>query len=123
MLTEPLPDPGRRAVRSLEPDRTFEHRVLQLLEQHGATEGALLEAYQEVASRADNDDAVRFLIELILDDEHRHHELFERMANAVRAFVWEVPVEPRLPPAVRRRNPELHAATSDLLAAERTDRK
>jgi bacterioferritin (cytochrome b1) len=124
MLTEPFPDPGRRAAgRHREPDRDFEHRVLQLLEHHGANEGALLEAYQEIAEQSDTDAAVRFLIELILNDEHRHHEVFEQMANAVRSFIWEVPVEPRLPAPVRRDNPELHAATAELLRAERQDRK
>ncbi|HSJ92198.1 MAG TPA: hypothetical protein VK917_09005 [Ilumatobacter sp.] len=124
MYTEPFPDPGRRAVTERrEPDRDFEHRVLQLLEHHGANEGALLKAYQEIAERSDTDAAVRFLVELILNDEQRHHEVFEQMANAVRSFVWEVPVEPRLPAAVPRPNPELHAATADLLRAERKDRK
>ena len=124
MLTEPFPDPGRRPVdRPREPDREFEHRVLQLLEQHGANEGALLESYQEIAERSDTQASVRFLVEMILNDEQRHHALFEQMANAIRSFIWEVPVEPRLPSAVRRHNPELHAATAELLRAERKDRK
>ena len=124
MLNDPLPDPGRRATDpNREPDRDFEHRLLQLLEHHGAAEGVLLEAYQEIAARSDTDPAVRFLVELILNDERRHHDVFEQMANAIRSFIWEVPVEPRLPAAVRRQNPELHAATAELLRSERTDRK
>lgn len=124
MLTEPLPDPGRRATDlNRAPDRDFEHRLLRLLEHHGATERALLEAYEEIAERSDTDPAVRFLVELILNDERRHHELFEQMANGIRSFISELPVEPRLPVAVRRHNSELHAVTAELLRSERQDRK
>lgn len=123
MLTEPFPDPGRRADARRQPDRDFEHRLLAMLEQHGATEGVLLAKYEEIIERVTTDPAVRFLVQLILDDERRHHEVFEQMANAVRSFVWEVPVEPRLPAAVRHHDPELHEATAELLASERQDRK
>lgn len=123
MLSEPFPDPGRRAHSGRGPDRDFEHQLLRLLEEHGANEGALLARYQEIAERVETDEAVRFLIEMILADEHRHHQVFEQMANAIRSFVWELPVEPRLPAAVRRNDPELHEATAELLKSERQDRK
>ena len=123
MFAQPFPDPGRRADRHFEPDHAFEHRVLHQLEHHSANESALLEAYHEIAERSDTGSAVRFLIELILDDERRHHELFEQMANTFRSFMWELPVEPRLPAATQLHEPELRDATAQLLRSERRDRK
>lgn len=106
-----------------EPDRDFELTILQLLEHHGEAEGEILQSYKEISERSEVGDAVQYLIKLILADEHRHHQAFDEMANAIRSFVWEVPVEPRLPPIATRSDPELLAETKRLLAFEKKDAK
>jgi hypothetical protein len=115
--------PDHRGTPRREPDRDYEHSVLRLLEQHAASESSLLESYERVADRSDAGEAVQFLVRLILDDERRHHEVFEQMANGIRSFVWEVPVEPRLPAMSVRSDPELLAETKRLLEFERHDAK
>lgn len=106
-----------------EPDRDLEVTVLQLLEYHGATEGKILASYKEISERSSVGEAVQYLIKIILADEHRHHQVFDEMANAIRSFVWEVPVEPRLPSIETRSDPELLAETKRLLAFEKQDAK
>ncbi len=94
-----------------------------MFERHGAMEGEILESYREVAERSSAGEAVQFLVGLILEDEHRHHEVFAKMANAIRSILWEVPVEPRMPAMGTRPDPELLAETKRLLAFEREDAK
>ncbi len=106
-----------------EPQRDFERAALAMFEEHGRSEGALLESYREISERPTVDPAVRYLVRLILDDEERHHRVFEEMANEIRSFVWELPVEPRLPMMGTRSDPELLAATKRLLAFEKRDAK
>jgi hypothetical protein len=114
-------DNGHRPSRA--PDREFEIAVLHLLETHGEAEGALLEAYSKVAERSSGKGATEFLVQLILDDEYRHHQVFGEMANALRSFLWEVPVEPSLPSMSVRSDPDLLAETKRLLAFEKHDAK
>jgi hypothetical protein len=114
---------GQGARPRGEPDRDFEMTVLQLLESHGDAEGAILESYRKVAERTSAGEAVGYLVRLILDDERRHHQVFAEMANAIRSFVWEVPVEPSLPTMPTRSDPELLAETKRLLAFEKRDAK
>ena len=111
----------RRSSR--EPDREFETTVLGMLEHHGEAEGAILDSYRQVAERSSVDDAIQYLIRLIMEDETRHHEVFAQMANGIRSFVWEVPVEPRLPSISNRSDPDLLRETKRLLAFEKQDAK
>ena len=116
-------DDTPRAGAMREPDRDFERSVLQLAERHGKEEGEILDSYQQIAERSQGDDAVQFLVGLILEDEKRHHQVFEKIANEMRAWLWEMPVEPRLPAMVTRSDPELLAETKRLLAFEKRDAK
>jgi len=106
-----------------EPDRDRQILLLQLLEDHGAQEGALVESYREVVERSSAGEAVQYLVSLILEDEQRHHDLFARMANRIRTILWEVPFVPRLPVMESRSDPELLAETERLLAFEKRDAK
>src|SRR5664279_2571556 len=56
--------------------------LVDVLEQHGAEEGAMLATYEELAENA-SDEGARYLISLILADERRHHQLLVEMANAM----------------------------------------
>jgi hypothetical protein len=105
------------------PDLDFEHAVLDLLESHARRERAAIEFYRRVAGESPGRGAVRYLIELILEEEERHHRVFEEMANDIQSFVWEVDVDPKLPTMPSGPNPELLAATRRLLQFEREDAK
>ncbi len=114
---------GSRTAATHQPDHRFEHTILRHMEEHGKAEGAILESYRQVAERSSSGEAIQYLVKLILDDEERHHAVFGEMANAIRSFVWEVPVEPRMPSMAVRSDPELLAETKRLLAFEKQDAK
>jgi hypothetical protein len=106
-----------------EPDRDFERGILRQLVHHREMESAILESYREIAGRSSSGEAVRFLVQMLLEDEQRHHQLFDKMANGMRSILWEIPVEPRLPPMQTRADPELLEETKRLLAFEKQDAK
>lgn len=58
-------------------------RITHALESHVREETRFLEAY-ETLCEAVEDPGTRFLIDLILEDERRHHELFGRLAASAR---------------------------------------
>ncbi len=76
--------------------------LVELIVQHGTEEGELLATYESLA--ADSPDAgVRYLVNLILEDEHRHHRLLAELGCALAWGMREQPpvdVVPRLPGAV-----------------------
>lgn len=115
---------GHEEYRPLhEPDRDFEYEILSMLEHHGAREGAALAAYQRVAAESTAGEGVKYLVQLILEDEERHHRVFAEMANALKSFVEEVPVEPSVPAMAPRPDPALLEQTRALLAFEKQDAK
>ena len=118
----PGPD-HRPSPVAREPDRHIEQRILTMLETHGAREGVTLASYQRVAEQSSAPDGVRYLVRLILDDEVRHHRVFDEMANGLKSLVWEVDIEPRVPPISARPDPALLEETRRLLAFEKADAK
>jgi hypothetical protein len=113
---------GREEWRpSHQPDRDFDYDILLMLRNHGAREGAALDAYKQALEESSASEGVRYLIRLILDDEQRHHQVFAEMANALQSFVEEVPVEPSVPGLAPRRDPALLEVTRRLLALEKDD--
>ena len=50
----------------------------------GANEGEVLDAYARLAERTDSP-AFAFLARLILDDERRHHQMLDALAESIRA--------------------------------------
>lgn len=105
------------------PERDHEYELLRLFDEHGKREGSLLEVYRSAAESAEEDEGVQYLVQLILEDEARHHRFFEEMANAVRSFLWELDVEPSTPSLGVRRNDALLSATKALLRFEKDDLK
>ncbi len=115
---------GREAYRPPhQPDRDYEYAILHTLQNHGAREGAALEAYKRVLEESSASAGVRYLVRLILEDEQRHHQVFAEMANALQSFVEEVSVEPSVPALTPRRDPALLDQTRRLLALEKEDAK
>ena len=106
-----------------QPDRVVERRILDLLESHGAREGEALSSYQRVAERSEAGPGIQYLVKLILEDEERHHRVFAEMANSIMSYVWELDVQPNVPPLVARSDAELLAETRRLLAFEKEDAK
>jgi hypothetical protein len=50
---------------------------------HGRNEGEVLEAYEQLASSTDSP-AFAYLARIILDDERRHHQLLNELAETIR---------------------------------------
>src|SRR5207248_3770178 len=80
-------------------------------------ESAFLEQYDELAGRV-GDDGIEFLLRLILDDERRHHMLFEEMMRAVSGGADGIPAPPAPGETVAR---SLLEPTERFLEAERDD--
>jgi len=58
------------------------HEVVEALDRHGGEEAELLERYQRFVEEAESP-AARYLVQLILDDEQRHHRVLEELANSI----------------------------------------
>ena len=76
------------------------HEVVEALDRHGREEAGLLERYRRFIEEAESP-AARYLVQLILEDEQRHHRVLEELANTI-AWGWTkgvsdevVPVFPR----------------------------
>ncbi|MFI5040473.1 MAG: hypothetical protein ACHQNA_01270 [Acidimicrobiales bacterium] len=63
---------------------------------HLGNELDLLTAYKQAAEES-NSAAFQYLVGIIVDDEMRHHRVFEELANALRSDVEMRPVEPAVP--------------------------
>jgi hypothetical protein len=57
----------------------------------------------------------------MIEDEERHHQLIEEMANRVESWLVEVEIEPETPALSPRADPALLDETRRLLALERQD--
>jgi hypothetical protein len=57
-------------------------QLVELIARHGSEEGRLLATYEDLANRT-TQEGVRYLIDLILEDERRHHRMLEEIANSM----------------------------------------
>jgi rubrerythrin len=73
----------------------WDENLLQHFREHVEGEREVLEAYAELAESARED--IRYLVELILDDEARHHRLLHEMINRVRSDIDYREYGPRVP--------------------------
>jgi len=110
------------AASTRDPDRDVEHELISLLREHGQREGAALASYQRFAEES-SDEAIRYLVRLILEDEERHHRVIAEMLNQLQSFVWEVDLQPSVPGMGRQADLAVPAETQQLLALEREDAK
>lgn len=95
------------------------------LNHHMDNEREVLTQYGRLAEET-SDERIRYLINLILDDEVRHHRLFAEMVNWLRAETESRPVDgPRVPSHAAHPPSEVDermlAKTEELLAFERED--
>jgi rubrerythrin len=97
--------------------------LLRHFSEHAAGERELLEAYAEF--RDSGPEHVRYLVNLILDDEARHHRMFDELVNRLRSDIdWTDygPQVPYLEKTLADRE-SLVAATRRLLDFEHEDDK
>jgi len=110
-----MSDSAKPAGLSVSEEKLFEH-----FSSHGATEGKILDEYQRLVSEAGTD-WISYVGSLMLEEETRHHRVFEELANAVRQGV-ERNVGTAVPHITNVANPkELLAVTERLLEAEEKD--
>lgn len=102
----------------------LEQEAFEALVAHERDEADVIAAYETFA-RDTESDVVRFLIELIVEDERRHHRVIEQLANTIRAQATFEDVKPRIPylDVRRHRDQQLLAATRMFLDIERKDRR
>ena len=74
----------------------WEEELYTHLTTHLGNELDLLVAYKEAAAESGSA-AFRYLADIIMEDEMRHHRVFEDLANALRSDVEMRPIEPSVP--------------------------
>lgn len=94
--------------------------IAELLGEHGPKETAALAAYKQLVEAVE-DPGIRYLVDMIMADEERHHRLITEMLNQIQSFVWDAPVEPHVPYLGTIVDPELSAATEQLIELEKED--
>ena len=92
------------------------------LTNHIATERGLLEEYSEIADRTESR-AFRYLVNLLIEDEIRHHTIFSEIAESVETIALMKAREPAVPliDFVRTDRDAVLDATERLLEHERED--
>ena len=96
--------------------------MVGLLVRHGREEGQILATYEALAGESP-DEATRYLVGLILEDEHRHHRLLAELANAMAWDVRSESPQPATPWLTEPLTGELLEQTRRLVKAERSDER
>ena len=112
--------------QAIAPGRTFDDahaELVDMLRSHGQREGGALASYQRLAEQSD-DEGLRYLVGLIMDDETRHHHQIDDMLNdELHPFRWYEDTQQTVPTIKVRDDPALRAETDRLLAFEKEDMK
>ncbi len=89
---------------------------------HIAAERTLLEEYSDIADRTESR-AFRYLVNLLIEDEIRHHRIFSEIAESVETIALMKPKEPLVPliDFVRADRDAVLEATERLLEHESED--
>jgi len=99
----------------------WDEQLLAHFDEHVDGELALLESYMQLRDQGPKH--VRYLVDLILDDEARHHQIFNELVNRLRSDIDFRDYEPKVPyvgrDSAHRR--ELVETTDRFLAFERQD--
>lgn len=103
----------------------WEQQLYDYVCDHVATEGAMLDQYQHLADDETSSPAFRYVANLILADERRHHQLFNDLAESIKQMA-EIRLEDEPIPSLRGLRADrirIMAVTDRLLDAERADAK
>lgn len=96
--------------------------VIHELQAHVREESQFLESYERLVQTVP-DAGMRFLVQLILDDERRHHELMQQIADTALGEVTGSAATPPPPELDAAQAREVLEPTERFLAAEREDRR
>ena len=113
----------RRSGRKAFGTKEWEDDVYEHVSSHGRVEGEILGEYERLANDEDMSPAFRYLARLILDDETRHHRIFDDLATTMgvlRDHRGEEPPIPSLTGFHADRN-RITRVTERLLRVERED--
>lgn len=98
----------------------FDATLMAKLERHLGDEQVILDQYLELAES--DDEPVRYIAQLILDDEQRHHRVLTEMLNQFRTSVWLAEQSPHVPWLTRSHDRHaLKASVHRLRKFERRD--
>ncbi len=104
------------------PDLDTDTRVLETLTAHRDREQRVVDAYERLAAESD-DEAVRYLCRMAIEDERRHHRMVEEMTYRVESWRTGLALEPSTPVLQPKFDPELLDATHALIDLEHEDAK
>ncbi len=98
----------------------FDAALIENLERHLSDEQTILDEYRVLAESTD--EPVRYIAQLILDDEQRHHRVLTEMLNQFRTHVWLADQSPHVPWLTRSHDRRtLKKSVRRLRAFERRD--
>lgn len=101
----------------------FEQELYDHLTSHAEGESDALRRYQELAGTTSSK-AFRYLAELILEDERRHHRMLEALAETVRVSAELRGDEPPIPYLdLHKDREQILELTDELLAIEKEDER
>jgi rubrerythrin len=101
--------------------QSWEERVTALLGDHAGHEAQIVADYRRFSQEV-SDPAVRYLIDLVVDDEDRHHRLLAELVEAVVAATDRRSAASALPTlGLGPQPPELRERTRHFLSAEDDD--
>ena len=101
----------------------WEASLLHHFREHTEAEAEMLGTYAELAERSPTE-FVRYLLTMLLEDETRHHRMFQELANALVGAANFTRIEPSVPSVTRISDPvELRDLTARLLRLEEDDQR
>jgi hypothetical protein len=114
------------AVSRLRPavgSREWEWDIYEHVASHGLIEGEVLEEYQRIADDEETPPAFAYLVRIILEDEVRHHRVFDELAESMRHMVEDSPDDSAIPSLRGFHTDRVHIQrlTRQLLEVERAD--
>lgn len=103
--------------------KEWEDDIYEHVSTHGKVEGAILDEYRQLANDADMSPAFRYLAQMILDDEVRHHRIFDDLAATMSAQRNGDDIEPPIPSlsGLHADHVRITLVTDELLRIERDD--
>jgi rubrerythrin len=101
----------------------WERDLLHHFREHTATEAEFLDGYSKLAEST-SDEFVRYLVTLILEDERRHHRMFQELANSVVGEANLARIHPSVPDVALAHDAKaLREATTRYLRHEEQDQR
>lgn len=104
-------------------DKTWDVTVLEHLTSHVQAEQTIMDDYARAVRTVQEPD-VQYLLDLIVDDEVRHHRMMEEMVHALKGMMHWQHVSPAVPGRTHGAlSPEVRQLVERFLKVERTDRR